>query len=70
MKKIKNYFFGFILITSGALIIGSGGSGLTNCVICDGTGRTDCIYCANDPYCTFCNGNGDETCTFCNGTGK
>lgn len=70
MKKIKNYLFGFILVASGALTLGSGGSGSSGgCVFCDGSGRTDCAICANDPFCTFCDGRGDNTCTFCNGTG-
>jgi len=75
MKRLKNYLFGFMLVTSGLLILGSGGAaGLNECIICNGTGESDCIYCVNGDSdgsaCTFCNGEGAETCTFCNGTGE
>jgi len=71
MKKLKNYLFGFMLIGSGALILGSGNVG--GCIYCDGAGKSNCMVCVNGSTefgtCTFCNGKGETTCTFCNGTG-
>jgi hypothetical protein len=72
MKKFKNYLFGCMIIASGALTLGSGGSG--GCIYCNGNGKSDCAICVNGSTnygeCTYCNGNGEKTCTFCNGTGK
>ncbi len=58
------------------MFVGSGGSDLSDCFVCDGSGKNDCAVCVNgrttydNSTCTFCNGQGETTCTFCNGTGK